>query len=114
MVGYFRTRPGPWSWAIVYLLLDFASIWPYNAANAAVPLAAAILGHLPGSSSVTVLGFLLSEAAVVKLLGYVIFLLAFLPLIFGGTVYRMLERVFACLRPIRSWKPGCSRSSLNG
>src|SRR6185436_11194806 len=68
--------------------------WPYNASNAAVPLAAAILGHLPGNESYPVLGWTITEGGLVIALGYAIFLLAFLPLIFGGTVYRMLEKVF--------------------
>src|SRR5262245_65503240 len=90
MTGFFRMRPWPLFWTIVYAALDFASIWPYNASNAAVPLAAAILGHLPGNESYRILGWTITEGGLVIALGYVIFLLAFLPLIFGGTVYRML------------------------
>src|SRR5262249_35500959 len=71
------------------------AIWPFNASNAAVPLAAAMLGHLPGGGTVTVLGVVMSEKLLVKAFGYLIFLSAFLPLIFGGTIYRMLERVMA-------------------
>lgn len=82
IVGGMRTRPGPALWIPCYLLLDIAAIWPYNASNAAVPLVAAIRGGLPAPGD-----------PLVKGLGYVIFLLAFVPLIFGGTVYRMLERV---------------------
>jgi Mn2+/Fe2+ NRAMP family transporter len=95
VVGYFRTRPGPRFWTFVYLLLDFAAIWPFNASNAAVPLAAAVLGHLPGSGHLSIYGLALTEDQLVKALGYLIFLAAFLPLIFGGTIYRMLERVMA-------------------
>jgi hypothetical protein len=95
VVGFFRTRPGPRLWTCLYLTLDFAAIWPFNASNAAVPLAAALLGHLPGAGSISLAGLLLSEDQLVKLLGYAIFLTAFLPLIFGGTIYRMLERVMA-------------------
>jgi Mn2+/Fe2+ NRAMP family transporter len=95
VVGYFRTRPGPWVWTFVYLLLDLAAIWPFNASNAAVPLAAALLGHLPGGETVSVLGLAMTEKQLVKVFGYLIFLVAFLPLIFGGTIYRMLERVMA-------------------
>jgi Mn2+/Fe2+ NRAMP family transporter len=95
VVGYFRTRPGPRFWTFVYLLLDFAAIWPFNASNAAVPLAAAVLGHLPGSGHLSISGLALTEDQLVKALGYLIFLAAFLPLIFGGTIYRMLERVMA-------------------
>jgi hypothetical protein len=40
-------------------------------------------------------GLSFTEATLVKALGYVIFLLAFIPLIFGGTIYRMLEKVMA-------------------
>ena len=48
-VGYMRLLPGPRFWTGVYLFVDFFGLWPYLAANAAVPLAAAILGHLPGA-----------------------------------------------------------------
>lgn len=86
IVGALRTRPGPIFWIMVIIVLDFAAIWPYNASNAAVPLAAAFLGHLP-QSGVRFDDFL------VKSLGFTIFLLAFVPLVFGGTVYRMLEKI---------------------
>src|SRR5579871_4086888 len=56
VVGCFRTRPGPWLWTFVYMLLDLAAVWPFNASNAAVPLAAALLGHLPGGETISVLG----------------------------------------------------------
>lgn len=95
LVGGMRTHPGPMFWLTIYAILDFSSIWPYNASNAAVPLAAAILGHLPGPSAVTVMGWVMPETQVVKILGYAIFLLAFIPLIFGGAIYRMLERIMA-------------------
>ena len=62
-------------------------------AAAAGPLAAAILGHLAGSGSMTIMGYELTESAFVRLLGIIIFVLAFVPLIFGGTIYRMLEKV---------------------
>src|SRR5688572_28480398 len=48
-VGYMRLLPGPRFWTGVYIFVDFFGLWPYLAANAAVPLAAAILGHLPGA-----------------------------------------------------------------
>lgn len=83
IVGGLRTRPGPLTWVLCYALLDLAAIWPYNASNAAVPLAAAWLGRLPGAE----------DTPFVKGLGYAIFVLAFIPLIFGGTVYRMLEKI---------------------
>src|SRR5688500_7951940 len=48
-VGFMRLRPHPLFWTIVYLFVDFFGLWPYLAANAAVPLAAAILGHMPAA-----------------------------------------------------------------
>ncbi len=82
VVGILRTKPGPKLWVTVFVCLDIAAIWPYNASNAAVPLAAAILGHLPGTAD---------EIQFVKLLGVAVFVLSFVPLIFGGKVYHMLE-----------------------
>lgn len=49
IVGFFRVRPGPKFWTIAYLMVDFFGLWPYLASNAAVPVTAAILGHLPGT-----------------------------------------------------------------
>jgi hypothetical protein len=84
-VGFFRTRPGPVFWTAVYLLFEVGGVWPYLSANAAVSLAAVLLGHLPTAS----------DAAFVKNLGYAVFLCAFFPLIFGGKIYNALERVMA-------------------
>jgi hypothetical protein len=86
IVGGLRTRPGPAFWISCYAAMDLVGgIWPFNAANAAVPLVAAALGYLPGDA----------ESFYVKVAGYGVFLLCFVPLIFGGTVYRMLEKVMA-------------------
>jgi hypothetical protein len=84
IVGGLRTWPGPGVWVACYAVLDVTSIWPYNASNAAVPLAAVVLGRLPQT---------MADQALVKAFGLAIFVLAFVPLIFGGTVYRMLERI---------------------
>lgn len=93
-VGFCRTKPGPKLWIFLFLVLEFASIWPFMASNAAVPLVAALLGHLPGGESVLDWrGLWLSEIGLVKFFGYVIFLAAFIPLIFGGKIYRMIERI---------------------
>jgi len=55
LVGFFRLAPGPRFWTVVYLIVDFGAIWPYLAANAAVPLLAAFIGHLPGKLPTTYL-----------------------------------------------------------
>jgi hypothetical protein len=82
-VGFFRTRPGPRFWTVFYLLIDAGTYWPYLAANAAVALSAALLHRLPTSQ----------DDALVRTLGYSIFLASFVPLIFGGKIYNALERV---------------------
>ena len=95
MVGFFRTWPGPRIWTLGYMLLFVAHIWPFMASNAAVPLAAALLGHLPGDAIVSLAGLTCSEAELVKFLGFAVFFLAFVPLVFGGRIYTVLERVMA-------------------
>ena len=82
-VGFFRTPPGVRFWTVFYVLGDLGGVWPYLSSNAAVPLAAVILGRLPGAG----------DDALVRTLGYAIFLTAFVPLIFGGKIYNALERV---------------------
>lgn len=82
-VGFFRTWPGPRFWTPFYLLFDVGVMWPYLSANAAVPLAAAFLGRLPQAG----------DAALVRQLSIGIFLLCFVPLIFGGKIYHALEKV---------------------
>ncbi len=82
-VGFFRTPPGPGFWTLFYILNDLGGLWPYLSYNAAVPLAAVILGRLPGAS----------DGAFVRQLSFAIFLSAILPLIFGGKIYNAIERV---------------------
>ncbi|MBI1901558.1 MAG: Nramp family divalent metal transporter [Planctomycetia bacterium] len=84
IVGTLRTWPGPKLWMVCFAILDFTSIWPYNAANAAVPVFAAIFDRLPHGAG---------DGYIIKALAFGIFLLAFVPLVFGGTVYRMLEKI---------------------
>jgi hypothetical protein len=83
MVGFFRTPPGPRAWAVFYLVNDLGALWPYLSSNAAVPLAAVLLGRLPGAA----------DGGLVRGLSYAIFLSAFVPLIFGGKIYNAIERV---------------------
>ncbi|MBM3793700.1 MAG: hypothetical protein FJW31_06450 [Acidobacteria bacterium] len=82
-VGFFRTWPGPRFWTGFYLLFEIGSVWPYLSSNAAVPLAAVLLGRLPAAA----------DGGLVRSLSYGIFLVAFIPLIFGGKIYNALERI---------------------
>jgi len=95
--GKCRTPPGPWIWLPLYLLLDLGAFFPYLAASAATPLAAVLLGHLPQTQSpevlFTLLGVPVTQAVLLRALGYVIFLGAMVPLIFGGKVYSSLKAV---------------------
>src|SRR4029077_745328 len=45
IVGGLRPWPGPRFWMACGAVFDLASVWPYNASNAAVPVAAIVLGH---------------------------------------------------------------------
>lgn len=94
-VGFMRTAPGPWLWVPLYLAFDFAVAWPMNAGAAAVPLAAAFLGRLPGDGTVQIAGQAVSETSLVRGLSIGVFLLSLVPLVFGGAIYRMLERMMA-------------------
>lgn len=83
--GKFRTLPGPRFWLIVYLVLDIGSIFSYLAASAATPLATVFLGgRVPDIKT---------DFYLLKGLSCVIFLCAFIPLIFGGKVYNALKVV---------------------
>ena len=82
-VGALRTKPGPKVWTVFYALLEFGHIWPFNVASASVAVAAIMLGHLPRAG----------DSGFVHVLSCLLFLLAFIPLIFGGTVYKTLERI---------------------
>jgi hypothetical protein len=82
-VGFFRTAPGPRFWTVFYLVVDFGAFWPYLSSNAAVALAAAYLGRLPTQE----------DQALVRTLGYGVFLACFIPLVFGGKIYNALEKV---------------------
>ena len=86
--GKFRTLPGPRFWVLAYLLLDFGSVFPYLAANAATPVATLLKGGVVPNPAVDSADFWL-----MKILGYLIFLLALVPLLFGGKIYNSLRAV---------------------
>jgi len=97
--GKFRTLPGPRFWLTAYLILDFGSVFPYLAANAAVPLAAVILGKIPVAAdhwvTLSLFGrnYDLTQATLIQGLAYVVFLMSLMPLIFGGKIYNALKAV---------------------
>lgn len=86
--GKFRTAPGPRFWLLTYLLLDMGAIFPYLAANAATPLATVMLGGRVPQPELND-----GDWWLMKVLAYVIFLAALVPLLFGGKVYNSLRRV---------------------
>jgi len=86
--GKFRTLPGPHFWLLAYLLFDFGSVFPYLAANAAMPVATLIKGGVvPQPNDVA------SDFWLVKGLAYAIFIGALVPLLFGGKIYNSLKVV---------------------
>lgn len=95
-VGKFRLAPGPKFWLWAYLILDFGSAFPYLAANAATPLAAVMLGRVPSAQGTFhLLGQVYSDLGLLQGLRYVCFLLAIVPLVFGGKVYNSLKALMS-------------------
>src|SRR5215470_7771846 len=94
--GKFRVLPGPVFWLVVYLFLDFGSVFPYLIANAATPLGAVIVGEIPDIHKIYhVLGMDMTGEVFLRSLTYVVFILALLPLVFGGKVYNSLKAVMS-------------------
>jgi hypothetical protein len=97
--GLFRVLPGPRVWLFVYIALDFGSVFPYLVANAATPLAAVILGRIPNveltEPSVHLLGWALTDKALLQVLTYVVFLGVLVPLVVGGKVYTSLKYIMS-------------------
>jgi len=94
--GKFRVQPGPLLWLVVYVFLDFGSVFPYLVANAATPLGAVIVGEIPDvSKTYHLLGADITGQVFLRLLTYVVFILALLPLVFGGKVYHSLKAIMS-------------------
>ncbi|HYG75836.1 MAG TPA: Nramp family divalent metal transporter [Planctomycetota bacterium] len=87
MLGKFRTLPGPIFWLFIYLALDFGSLFPYLAANAATPVLALWLGKLPTPETVP------EHKTALQWITYGVLMLSLLPLIFGGKIYNALRWV---------------------
>lgn len=98
--GKFRTLPGPRFWLLAYLILDCGSIFPYLAASAATPVFALMNhGRMPDPHSAELTNHLfgigMTDKTALNLLGSAVFLLALVPLIFGGKVYNSLKVVMS-------------------
>jgi len=87
--GKLRLHPGPGFWLCVYLLLDFGSVFPYLAASAATPLFMTIWGRLPDPAIYP------SDASWMTALAWCVFLLALVPLVFGGKIYNALKAIMS-------------------
>jgi hypothetical protein len=87
--GKFRIPPHPLFWVILYLMLDWGSVAPYLAVNAAVPLESLILGRLPDAGK-SAADWWLHKGVCTGL-----YLTIMLPLIFGGKIYNALKIVMA-------------------
>jgi hypothetical protein len=83
--GKFRIPPHPMFWLVVYLLLDWGSIFPYLVTNGAVPLEAMILQRLPDIEHIA------SDWWLHKVVCTGLWLLLAVPLIFGGKIYDSLK-----------------------
>lgn len=83
--GKFRLPPHPMFWVALYLLLDWGSVAPYLAVNAAVPLESLMLGRLPDAGK-SVFDWWLHKGVCTGL-----YLTIMLPLIFGGKIYSALK-----------------------
>jgi hypothetical protein len=94
--GKFRLPPGPVFWLVVYLLLDFGSVFPYLASAAATPLAAVMVGEVAQPDRVySVFGHELTGHALLQILKYVVFIGMMTPLVFGGKVYNSLRALIS-------------------
>ena len=97
--GKFRLIPGPRFWLVLYIVLDFGSLFPYLAANAATPLTAVFLRRLPDAASTVpafhIMGFGVTDYMLLRASTYLCFMLALLPLLFGGKVYNSMKVVMS-------------------
>ncbi len=97
--GKFRIAPSPTFWLCLYLILDFGSILPYLASNAAIPLGAMIRGVIPDQEdllphvllSVFSWKVVMTDATMLKILSCLIFVSVFIPLTIGGRIYHSIK-----------------------
>jgi hypothetical protein len=92
--GKFRLLPGPMFWLVLYVFLDFGSLFPYLIANAATPLGAVLVGEVVDSAkSYDLLGISMYGKTILLVLKYLVFVMVLVPLIFGGKVYNSLKAI---------------------
>ena len=84
MTGKLRLKPGSRFWTVTYAIIDIWTMLPYQLAGVAVTLAAVLLGRIPNPAT---------ETELMRTITYVVLLLFPIPLIFGGTIYRMVKRL---------------------
>lgn len=87
--GKFRIWPHPLFWVGFYLLLDWGSIAPYLAVNAAMPLEAIFLQKMPDPANNV------SHWWMHKIVSTTLYLMILVPLIFGGKIYNALKVVMS-------------------
>ena len=83
--GKFRIPPHPMFWLVLYLMLDWGSVAPYLAVNAAIPLESIMLGRLPDHANIS------GDWWMHKWVSTGLYLMCLLPLIFGGKIYDSLK-----------------------
>jgi hypothetical protein len=103
--GKFRVIPGPLVWMALYIILDFGSVFPYLASNAATPLAALLLGHIANPEATTpavIFGWpaqmgnmIITERSLMQILSYVVLFASIAPLLVGGKVYNSVKAIMS-------------------
>lgn len=84
VIGFMRTRPGPWFWGLMYIFLAFCQVgWPGWALASASSVFPVVFGRIPGAPDKSTLLFL----------GYMTFFVVVVIVIFGGKIERTLEFV---------------------
>ena len=83
--GFMRMRPGPSFWTLFFLALSLGAIIPGLAAQAGSTMAAIYLDRLPVDT----------DRNLVLMFGYVCLAIVFVPILFGGKIYNMLQLIMS-------------------
>lgn len=87
--GKFRIPPHPMFWVVAYLLLDWGSVAPYLATNAAIPLEAIFLQRIPDPGAIS------ADWWLHKFVSTGLYVMILVPLVFGGKIYNSLKVVMS-------------------